>query len=107
MTSNLFSRLSKALAKPAQNSQPTGSFPSSSGLSAGKLITVKSGEMIPCNGEVIDGFATVDESAIVGVSTPAMIDSSAGRNQVLADTLVVEGSLTIRCAKNGGQQGSN
>jgi potassium-transporting ATPase ATP-binding subunit len=106
MTNNLFSRLSKALAKPTQSSQPTDSTPSSSGPSAGKLITVKSGEMIPCDGEVIEGFATVDESAIVGVSTPAMIDSSAGRNQVLADTHVVEGSLTIRCSKNGGKQRS-
>jgi potassium-transporting ATPase ATP-binding subunit len=63
------------------------------------VITVKQGELIPCDGVVIDGLAMVDESAICGVSTPVLIDNTAGRNNVLADTLVVEGTLTIQCSK--------
>jgi len=64
---------------------------------AARIITVKAGETIPCDGEVIDGFAMVDESAVAGVSTPAMIEAAPGRNRVLADTVIIEGSLTIRC----------
>ena len=65
---------------------------------AGKMevITVSAGDLIPCDGVVKEGFALVDESAVAGVSTPAMIEATAGRNQVLAGTLVVEGSLTIQ-----------
>jgi K+-transporting ATPase ATPase B chain len=59
-------------------------------------IIVKEGELIPCNGIVIEGLALVDESAIAGVSTPILIDNTPGRNQVMAETLVVEGTLTIR-----------
>ncbi len=62
-----------------------------------QVITVKQGELIPCDGVVIEGFAMVDESAMTGVSTPVMIEAVSGRNQVLADTLVVEGTLKIRC----------
>lgn len=61
-----------------------------------EVITVSAGDLIPCDGVVKEGFALVDESAVAGVSTPAMIEATAGRNQVLAGTLVVEGSLTIQ-----------
>jgi K+-transporting ATPase ATPase B chain len=64
-----------------------------------QVITVNQGDLIPCDGIVIDGFALVDESAIAGVSTPAMIEAAPGRNQVLAGTVVVEGTLTIQCNK--------
>lgn len=59
-------------------------------------IVVSKGELIPCDGEVIDGFALVDESAIAGVSTPVIIDAESGRNQVYSGGLIVEGSIKIR-----------
>ncbi len=64
-----------------------------------QTITVKEGDLIPFDGLVIEGFAFVDESAISGVSTPAMIDATKGRNNVLAGTVVVEGTLTIQQSK--------
>jgi high-affinity K+ transport system ATPase subunit B len=60
-----------------------------------KPVLIKKGELIPFDGVVLEGFAFVDESAICGVSTPAMIDSEAGRNQVYKDGLIVEGWLKI------------
>lgn len=66
----------------------------SQGLSS--AVTVAAGERIPFDGEVVDGFALVDESAFTGVSSPVIIEPAPGRNTVIADTLVVDGKLTIR-----------
>jgi potassium-transporting ATPase ATP-binding subunit len=60
-------------------------------------ITVGEGELIPCDGQVIEGFARVDESAIAGVSIPVLIEAGTERDQVYAGGLVVEGSLRIKC----------
>ena len=59
------------------------------------IAIVNVGDRIPFDGRVIDGLAVVDESAETGVSTPALLDSSEGRNKALAGTLVVEGWLKI------------
>jgi K+-transporting ATPase ATPase B chain len=59
-------------------------------------IVVKKGEIIPCDGTVIEGWALVDESAVAGVSTPALIDETAGRNSVIKGGLIVDGELKIR-----------
>jgi K+-transporting ATPase ATPase B chain len=64
-----------------------------------RTIVVNKGDVIPFDGQVIEGFALVDEAAISGVSTPAMIDSEQGRNQVIEGGVIVEGSLTIACNK--------
>jgi high-affinity K+ transport system ATPase subunit B len=58
-------------------------------------VTVKAGELIPFNGIVVDGFAEVDESAVCGVSKPALIEVGDGRTEVYKDTLVVGGELKI------------
>jgi high-affinity K+ transport system ATPase subunit B len=62
-----------------------------------KIIEVGPGDVIPCDGLAIEGFAFVDESAVAGVSTAAMIDASAGRNEVIEGGVVVEGFLKIKC----------
>ncbi len=59
-------------------------------------ISVGEGELIPCDGVVIEGCALVDESAIAGVSAPALIDDTHGRNQVFKGGLVVSGQLKIK-----------
>ncbi len=61
------------------------------------VITVMPGDLIPCDGEAIEGFALVDESAIAGVSSPAMIEPGSDRSQVYAGGRIVEGTLKIRC----------
>jgi high-affinity K+ transport system ATPase subunit B len=64
-------------------------------------IVVKQGEEIPFDGEVVDGFAMVDEAAISGVSAPAMIEAVMGRNMVYKGGVIKEGWLKIRgCPKS-------
>jgi high-affinity K+ transport system ATPase subunit B len=59
------------------------------------ITVVKQGDRIPFDGKVIEGLAFVDESAQTGVSTPTLLEAVAGRDDVLADTLVLEGWLKI------------
>jgi len=59
------------------------------------VAIVNEGDRIPFDGTVTDGLATVDESAETGVSTPALLDASEGRNRAIAGTLVVNGWLKI------------
>jgi hypothetical protein len=58
-------------------------------------IVVNKGEVIPFDGIVVDGTALVDESAVAGVSKPALIDSEDGRNQVITGGLIVDGWLKV------------
>lgn len=60
------------------------------------IISVGQGELIPCDGVVIEGCALEDESAIAGVSAPALIDDTQGRNKVYKGGVVVSGELKIR-----------
>jgi P-type E1-E2 ATPase len=62
----------------------------------GEVVTVAEGETIPFDGKILEGVALVDESALVGVSTPALLSDETGRNNVIAGTLVVEGTLKIQ-----------
>ncbi len=61
------------------------------------LIDVSQGQSIPYDGEAVEGFAFVDESAIAGVSTAAMIDpEGGGRSEVMAGGVIVEGRIKMR-----------
>ena len=60
-----------------------------------KIVVVTQGELIPFDGKVTDGLAFVDESAVAGVSTPVLIDSQSGRDEVIAGGVVVDGWLKI------------
>ncbi len=64
------------------------------------IAIVNEGDRIPFDGKVIDGLAVVDESAETGVSTPALLDSTEGRNNAVAGTLVLEGWLKIHSSPN-------
>jgi hypothetical protein len=62
-----------------------------------RTVLVTEGQLIPFDGKVIDGLAFVDESAVMGVSTPVLLENQAGRDQVVAGGVVVEGWLKIQC----------
>jgi cation transport ATPase len=64
-------------------------------MSKQETKVVKAGELIPFDGIVVDGCAQVDESAVCGVSKPALIEAGDGSVQVFKDTLVIDGELTI------------
>lgn len=71
-------------------------------LRKGDLILVREGEMIPGDGDIINGTALVDESAITGESAPVIRESGGDRCGVTGGTKVLSGTLTVRVTANPG-----
>ena len=75
---------------------------SSSELKKGDVVMVTAGEVIPGDGEVIEGIASVDESAITGESAPVVRESGGDFCSVTGGTTVVSDWLKIRIASDPG-----
>src|SRR5208337_70478 len=65
-------------------------------LRKGDIFVVKAGEMIPADGEVIEGAATVNESAITGESAPVIRESGGDRSAVTGGTQVLSDWIRVR-----------
>lgn len=76
---------------------------SSSTLKRGDLVLVKAGEQIPADGEVIDGAASVDESAITGESAPVIRESGGDRSAVTGGTMVTSDWILIEVTSEAGE----
>jgi K+-transporting ATPase ATPase B chain len=76
---------------------------SSSTLRKNDLIYVKAGDTIPVDGEVIDGIASVNESAITGESAPVIRESGGDRSAVTGGTSILSDWLIIRVSANPGE----
>lgn len=72
-------------------------------LKKGDVVLVKAGELIPNDGEVIEGIASVDESAITGESAPVLKESGGDFASVTGGTTVVSDWLKIRITSNPGE----
>jgi K+-transporting ATPase ATPase B chain len=72
-------------------------------LRKGDVVFVKTGELIPGDGEVIEGAASVDESAITGESAPVIREAGGDRSAVTGGTAVLSDTLTIRITANPGE----
>lgn len=72
-------------------------------LVKGDTVLVKDNETIPSDGEIIDGVALVDESAITGESAPVIRESGGDRTGVTGGTRVLSGTVTIRITANMGE----
>ena len=72
-------------------------------LKKGDLVLVKAGELIPNDGEVIEGIASVDESAITGESAPVTREAGGDFSSVTGGTTVVSDWLKIRITSEPGQ----
>ena len=72
-------------------------------LVAGKIVLVEAGDMIPADGEVIDGVASVDESPITGESAPVIRESGGDFSSVTGGTRVLSDWLVIRITANPGE----
>ncbi|WP_445683140.1 potassium-transporting ATPase subunit KdpB [Solibacillus sp. FSL H8-0538] len=72
-------------------------------LQKGDLVIVKAGEQIPADGEVIEGAASVDESAITGESAPVIRESGGDRSAVTGGTTVISDALIIRVTSIPGE----
>jgi potassium-transporting ATPase ATP-binding subunit len=67
------------------------------------LVVVTAGELIPGDGEVVEGAASVDESAITGESAPVIREAGGDRSAVTGGTGVLSDSLLIRITANPGE----
>src|SRR5450631_3711042 len=68
----------------------------SSKLRSGDLVLVSAGELIPSDGEIVDGVASVDESAIPGESAPVIRESGGDRSAVTGGTRVLSDWIKVR-----------
>ncbi len=75
---------------------------SSSELNRGDIVYVNTGEVIPGDGEVIEGIASVDESAITGESAPVVRESGGDFSSVTGGTTVVSDWLNIQITSDSG-----
>jgi potassium-transporting ATPase ATP-binding subunit len=72
-------------------------------LRKGDHVIVEAGESIPCDGEIVEGVASVDESAITGESAPVIRESGGDRSAVTGGTRVLSDWLVIRITANPGE----
>jgi potassium-transporting ATPase ATP-binding subunit len=75
----------------------------SSDLRSGDLVVVIAGGMIPGDGEVIEGVASVDESAITGESAPVIREAGGDRSAVTGGTRVLSDQIKVRITSNPGE----
>jgi K+-transporting ATPase ATPase B chain len=67
------------------------------------VVVVSAGELIPSDGEVIEGAATVDESAITGESAPVIREAGSDRSGVTSGTKVLSDQINVRITSNPGE----
>src|SRR5215470_10310051 len=72
-------------------------------LRAGDIVLVSAGEVIPGDGDVIDGVASVDESAITGESAPVIRESGGDRCAVTGGTRVLSDEIRVKICSNPGE----
>lgn len=83
------------------NLLPTVEVPSST-LQVGDVVVVVAGETIPGDGDVIEGVASVDESAITGESAPVIRESGGDRSAVTGGTVVLSDQIVVRITAPAG-----
>ena len=75
----------------------------SSQLQKGDVVIVEAGELIPADGTVIEGVASVDESAITGESAPVIRESGGDRSAVTGGTCVLSDRIVVQITTNPGE----
>ncbi len=91
----------KKLARPQHGAAQT--TVSASQLRKGDVVLVEAGEFIPADGEVVEGVASVDESAITGESAPVIRESGGDRSAVTGGTRVLSDWLVVQITTNPGE----
>src|SRR6185437_15149342 len=72
-------------------------------LVRGDVVVVEAGETIPGDGDVVEGIASVDESAITGESAPVIRESGGDRSSVTGGTRVLSDRIVVRVTKEPGE----
>ena len=66
------------------------------------LVIVKAGEIVPADGEIIQSFATINESAVTGESAPVLREANTDRSGVIGGTKVLSDEIIIRVSNEAG-----
>ncbi|HEY0623210.1 potassium-transporting ATPase subunit KdpB [Sphingomonas sp.] len=72
-------------------------------LERGEVVLVETGDLIPADGEVIEGVASVNEAAITGESAPVIREAGGDRSAVTAGTRVISDRIKVRVTQEPGQ----
>jgi K+-transporting ATPase ATPase B chain len=72
-------------------------------LEKGEIVLVETGDLIPADGEVIEGVASVNESAITGESAPVIREAGGDRSAVTAGTRVISDRIKVRVTQEPGE----
>src|SRR5439155_8961286 len=72
-------------------------------LKVGDIVLVEAGDLIPSDGEVIEGIASVNESAITGESAPVIRESGGDRSSVTGGTQVISDWIIVKITANPGE----
>ena len=72
-------------------------------LRAGDMVSVSAGELIPGDGEIVEGVASVDESAITGESAPVIREAGGDRSAVTGGTRVLSDQIKVKITSNPGE----
>ncbi|HTD58742.1 MAG TPA: HAD-IC family P-type ATPase, partial [Solirubrobacteraceae bacterium] len=80
-----------------------GSIKAASALTRGDIVVVTAGDLIPGDGTVIEGIATVDESAITGESAPVIRESGGDRSAVTGGTRVTSDEIVVEITQEPGK----
>ena len=76
---------------------------SSGTLNKGDLFLCEAGDTIPCDGEIVKGIATIDESAITGESAPVIRESGGDKSSVTGGTKVLSDQITVKVSTAPGE----
>ena len=92
-------------ATPARRLAKDGTYQEtvSTGLKAGDVVEVVAGEIIPNDGEIIEGVASIDESAITGESAPVIREAGGDRSGVTGGTRVLSDRIVVEITASAGQ----
>jgi potassium-transporting ATPase ATP-binding subunit len=72
-------------------------------LQQGDIVVVEAGQIIPGDGDVVEGIASVDESAITGESAPVVRESGGDRSAVTGGTIVLSDRIVVKITQKPGQ----
>lgn len=66
------------------------------------LVIIKAGDIVPADGEIIQGFATINESAVTGESAPVLREANTDRSGVIGGTKVLSDQIIVRVSNEAG-----
>jgi K+-transporting ATPase ATPase B chain len=72
-------------------------------LRAGDEVVVKAGQIVPGDGEIFEGIASIDESAITGESAPVIREAGGDRSGVVGGTMVISDCISVRITGSAGE----